>query len=59
MTQIETTQKTFGKKTIKTLISKVSGIVKFVKVKDSFLAKNKEDKTLAVWMPRSAAKIGL
>jgi hypothetical protein len=52
MTTLETTQKTLGKKTLKMIVSKVSGIVKMVRTSDSVLLKDSSNKTLAVWMPR-------
>jgi len=53
MTTLETKQKTFGKKTIKMIKSKVSGITKAVKSADSVILKDSSNKTLAVWMPRN------
>jgi len=52
MTQIETTQNTFGKKTQRQIKALAPTTKFFKKVGDSYLAKNAQGETLATWSPR-------
>lgn len=53
MTQVQTSQATFGKKTQKQLLELVPTAVRRVKVGNDFVIKNAEGDTVATWQKRS------